>query len=96
MIIAETQEAAKAENGIRDFPAHLLDHHPFDRSDLVAVGAVDGGTFDLVTADQTGCLACFGYHEFGPSSRMVLTENSLRQPVVPSRVSIVIAKAGQT
>src|SRR6266446_3424008 len=54
--------AAKAQDSIRNFAAHLVDHDTFDRSDLGVVGAIDCGSFHLITADKGTCFSCFSNH----------------------------------
>ena len=45
VVIANSEDAAEAEHGIRYPAAHLVDHHPLDRSDLLVVSAINGGSF---------------------------------------------------
>src|SRR3954463_5320369 len=52
VVLSDPHEAAKRQHGIGNLAAYLVDHHAFDLADLLAVGAVDGGTFDLVAADE--------------------------------------------
>jgi hypothetical protein len=47
VIVSDAQEAAEAENRVRHPAADLVDHHALDRADLLSVGAIDGGAFDL-------------------------------------------------
>src|SRR3954453_2689582 len=52
VVVSQPEKAAKAEHGVRDAAAGLVDHHTFDRADLGVISAVDGGAFDLVASDQ--------------------------------------------
>src|SRR5882757_876583 len=52
MIIAESQNAAKAEHRVGHAPALLVDHDALDRTDLAILGAIDRCALDLVAADQ--------------------------------------------
>jgi hypothetical protein len=51
VIIADPEEASKAEHGIRDFAAQLIDHHALDRADLIPACTIDCGAFHLIAAD---------------------------------------------
>src|SRR5437868_5894682 len=79
VIITDTEEAAKAKHGVRDFSAHLVDHDALDRTDLLIIGAIDGGAFNLVTSDEIRRFTCFGDHVGPPLSYLTsecLTENA--------------------
>src|SRR4051812_7500289 len=50
MVVADAEETPKAQYRVGHPAAHLVDHHPFDRSNLLAIGAVHGRALDLVAA----------------------------------------------
>src|SRR5207302_7648637 len=80
-IITDTEEAAKAKHGVRDFSAHLVDHDALDRTDLLIIGAIDGGAFNLVTSDEIRRFTFFGDHVSPPLS--CLAENAAGSERVP-------------
>src|SRR4051794_31908007 len=51
MFIANAEESAKAEDGVRNPATDLVNHHSFDRSDLFIVGPIYRGAFHLIAAD---------------------------------------------
>jgi DNA invertase Pin-like site-specific DNA recombinase len=57
MVVSDAEEAAKPQHRVGDLAADLVDHHPFDRTNALSVGAIDGSTFDLVAADKIPQLA---------------------------------------
>src|SRR5665213_889966 len=57
VIFAHSEEAAEAENGIRNFTAGLVEHDSFQLADLFLVGAINGSSFNLIAAYQSGCLS---------------------------------------
>lgn len=59
------REAPETQHGVRDLAALLVDHYSFDRTNLLAVSAVNGGAFDLVAADQGASFALFCGHSTG-------------------------------
>ena len=61
MVVADSEKAAVSDHRVGDLAGHLVDHHAFDAADLLLVGAVDGGAFDLVAADEREGLALAGY-----------------------------------
>src|SRR6266536_5882107 len=69
MIVADAEEAAKAQNGVRDLAGDLVDHDAFDRSNLGVAGAIDGGSFHLVAADQGSGFSCFRNHRCSSIAR---------------------------
>src|SRR4029079_19233448 len=52
------------EHGVGHPAALLVDHDTLDRADLVAIGAVDRSSLDLVVADQVAGFVCFQRHAF--------------------------------
>jgi hypothetical protein len=52
VIIANSEKAAEAQNGVRNFAALLVDHYAFDRSNLAVVGSVNCRAFYLVAANR--------------------------------------------
>lgn len=52
VVVTNTEEAAKAQNGVGDTTAALFKNDALDRADLLAVSAVDAGAFDLVTGNE--------------------------------------------
>src|SRR5450759_693404 len=62
MIIADAEKAAKAEDGVGNPAAHLVDHDALDRPDLGIVGAIYGRAFHLIAADKGTCFSCFHRH----------------------------------
>src|SRR6185437_13039024 len=57
VIFAHSEEAAEAENGIRNFAAGLVEHDSFELADLFLVGAINGSSFNLIAAYQSGRLS---------------------------------------
>src|SRR5690348_12658218 len=87
VVVAEAEEAAEAEHGIGHAPADLVDHHALDRADLVVVGTVHRGAFDLVAADQISELAFVdfscGHSHRNPPCRS--KEKPASTAIVPAR-----------
>jgi hypothetical protein len=52
MVLAHAKEAAETHHRVGGLAADLVDHHPFDLTDLLAIRAIDVGAFDAVAADQ--------------------------------------------
>src|SRR5665213_2315409 len=57
VIFAHSEKAAEAENGIRNLAAGLVEHDTFDLSDLFLVAAINGSSFNLIAAYQSGRLS---------------------------------------
>src|SRR4051794_28276302 len=53
----DTEKAAEAHDRIADLAGLLGDHYSVDCADLLAIGTIDVGAFDLVAADQRCGLA---------------------------------------
>src|SRR5215471_3724609 len=49
------QKPAGMHHRVGDLSAHLVEHQPLDRADLLAVAAVYGGAFHMVAGDQGVC-----------------------------------------
>src|SRR3954467_5715577 len=77
VIVSNAEEATKSQHRVSDFAAHLVDHHPFDRTDALAVGAINGRPFDLVAADQIACFPFFVSHALPPLMIEGSTEGTL-------------------
>src|SRR6478752_7277338 len=88
MVVAEAQKSAEAEHRVGHLAADLVDHHPFDRADLVAIGAIDRCSLDLVAADQPTHLVLVQFtliqHLNSPLSRY--GDNPIRCAIVPARL----------
>jgi len=72
VFLAKPHEPAEAHDRISDLSGPLLDHHPLDRPDLVAVGTADRSSLDLIAGDQVMGLAnvaalCRRLHHLAPS-----------------------------
>jgi hypothetical protein len=52
MIVADAEKTTEPKDCIAYLTAELVDHHSLDCPDLVVVGSVNGGSFDLVAAYQ--------------------------------------------
>jgi hypothetical protein len=50
--LAHAQKSAEAEDGVSHLATQLVDHHPLDAADLVAVSPIDSGAVNFVAADQ--------------------------------------------
>src|SRR5436190_1405375 len=53
IIFTDSHETAEAHYRVSDLSAELIDHHPLDLTDAVAVRAIDRRALDLVAADET-------------------------------------------
>src|SRR5664279_830884 len=67
VVVADAQESTETQHRVGYLAAHLVDHHPFDGSDFLTVGAVNGGSLDLVATDQIADLSGFRRHISLPS-----------------------------
>ena len=52
VIFTHPEEATETNNRVSDLAAHLVDHQPLNRTNLISIGAVNGGAVNLVAADQ--------------------------------------------
>src|SRR5215203_989488 len=52
VILAYTEEPAKANHCVGYFPTQLVDHHPLDGANLILIGTIHSSALDLVTANQ--------------------------------------------
>ena len=48
MIVSNAEKSTKSQHAVRDFAAHLVDHHPLDRTNALIVGAINSRPFHLV------------------------------------------------
>jgi hypothetical protein len=62
VVVTDSEKSPEAENSVRNLATLFIDHDPLDRPDLLAVGAVDRGSFDLVTSNQVTRLSGFHCH----------------------------------
>src|SRR3984893_13261304 len=65
IFVADTEEAPKRHDRIRDLSGELIDHDMFDRTEFRSIGAPNRGTFDFVARDQAGS---FSSSDFGSNS----------------------------
>ena len=63
---ADAQEAAKAEHGLGDLAAALIDHDALNGPNVLAMGVIDIRAFHFVTADEINCFPRFCCHEIPP------------------------------
>src|SRR5215208_7744354 len=66
IILADAEKPAEAHHGVSDLAAALVDHHAFDRADVVAVATPYRRALDLVAGDQA---RGFPHHNFRSDSR---------------------------
>jgi ParB family chromosome partitioning protein len=66
VIVSHSKEAAKTQNRVGDLARLLVDHDALDRPYLAFIGAIHGGAFNLVAADQGACLTFLCSHDFPP------------------------------
>src|SRR4051794_25214346 len=85
MIVSNPEEAAKPQHGVGDIAADLVDHHPFNRTNALIVGAIDGRPFDLVAADQISCFAFFISHVSPPPITNYNEDQPMAVSLVPER-----------
>ncbi len=67
MIVADAHEAAKAQDGIGDLAAALFHQEALDGADMLAIGVIDLGAFDLVRGDQV-----MGFLDVGSGDTLVI------------------------
>ena len=58
MFAACAEESAEAEQRVCDLACKLVDHEILDAADLLAVGAIDGGSVNLIARNQMSVLLC--------------------------------------
>ena len=58
VVAPNSENPSEAHHGIGDTTAHLVEHHPLDRSHTIATGIVHFGSFNPVAADERACFAC--------------------------------------
>ena len=78
MIVPQAKEATESKHGIRHPAADFIDHHPFNRADLVGVGAVHRGTFDLVAPDQIARFTIAYRHPKAPCGTIAANSRGVR------------------
>src|SRR4029453_15673698 len=71
VVVADAQEAAKAEHGIGHMAASLVDHDTLDGTNLLACGAIDIRAFHFVAADEASGLPRFRCHWMRKRNRKV-------------------------
>src|ERR1700730_86452 len=64
VFVADTEEAPKRHDRIRDLSGQLIDHDMFDRTEFRSIGTPNRRTFDFVARNQAGSFASsdFGSH----------------------------------
>src|SRR6267154_2443382 len=88
MVVADPEKSAKAQHGVRDSAAHLVDHDALDRSDLGIVGAIHCGSFHLVAADKGAGFSCFRNHLL--SLLLLKNVQQAAQRIVPARWALIV------
>src|SRR4030095_2554055 len=66
VVVADAQEAAKAEHGIGHLAVSLVDHDTLDGTNLLSCGAIDIRAFNFVAADEASGLPLFRCHWITP------------------------------
>jgi hypothetical protein len=66
VVISNSQETAKAQNGIRNLTADFVDHDALNRADFFLVGAVYCRALDLIAADQVALAHLLQWPFFTP------------------------------
>lgn len=52
IVVADSEKTTEAQNRIGDTTAAFFQNDPLDRADMLAIGAIDARTFNLVAGDQ--------------------------------------------
>ena|SRR5882762_10516636 len=80
---ADAQEAAKAEHGLGDLAAALIDHDALNGPNVLAMGVIDIRAFHFVAADEASGLPRFCCHWIAPHSCPVTALRHIHRTGLP-------------
>src|ERR1700736_4860440 len=82
IFVADTEEAPKRHDRIRDLSGQLIDHDMFDRTEFRSIGTPNRRTFDFVARNQAGS---FASDDFGSHSSCHLLLSNADTRITPGR-----------